>query len=80
MFCCRRSRQDRALEKARDYLDKEVNIYKIIQMRRYLMDAIKTLLPRERRQELIKKARYKVIEIDPLTPELSEENLEDSFF
>jgi len=80
LHCCRRARQSRALAKARNYLDKEVNIYKIIRMRRYMMEAIKVLLPREKRKELIKRTRYRPIEIDATADGRKKHPQEDSFF
>ena len=46
-----------------------------------MMEAIKLLLPRQKRQELIKQTRYRIIEIDPVsgTP-IKTDEVEDSFF
>ena len=78
-FCIKRSPQDKAIEKARDYLDKEVNIYKIIRMRRYMMEALKILITKPKRKELIKRTRYRTIDIDPRATGISK-SIEDSFF
>ena len=44
--CCRLSRRERVLVTARGHLKQEINIFSIIRMRRYIMRAIKELLPR----------------------------------
>jgi len=36
-------------------------------MRRYMMEAIKTLLPQNERHAIMQRTRYRMIEIDPIT-------------
>ena len=44
--CCKVTRRERILNIARSYLKQEINIFSIIRMRRYMMRAIKELVPR----------------------------------
>ena len=50
-----------ALEKARQALNKEVNIIEIIKILRYLKLAIKKVLPKNARVEAKKNSRYVIL-------------------
>ena len=45
-----------------------------------MMEAIKILVTRPKRKELIKKTRYRTIEIDQISAETGKKPQEDSFF
>ena len=55
---CKRSRKDDVQKLARSYLKREINIFQIIRMRRYLMRAIKELLPKKKRSEIVKRTKF----------------------
>ena len=61
---CKRSRKQKVLQKARDYYKKEINVFQIIRMRRYLMRAVKEILPRSKRELLRQHTKYSSIIAD----------------
>ena len=61
MSCCRRNIRLAELEKARKFLNKEVNIIHIIKALRYLKLAIKKVLPKHDRDEAKKSSRYVIL-------------------
>lgn len=63
LLCCRKSRKQRAIEKARQAMDREFNVVEILKSRRYFNKALKLLLPKQKRQVLIESSEY--IEVDP---------------
>ena len=50
--CCKQNRREKAFEKARDKLEKEMNIIELIKKQRYFARAIKHLLSQNFRLEL----------------------------
>ena len=67
MLCCKLSRREKAFAKARDRLEKEMNIIELVKSRRYFAKALKTLLPKSKRIELREQTRY--ILVDPSAEE-----------
>ena len=47
--CCRKDRAQRGMDKARKYIQKEINIVEIIKKLRYVTDALNHLLPEKKR-------------------------------
>ena len=64
LSCCRYNSKQAALEKARQALNKEVNIIEIIKLLRYLKLAMKKVLPKNVRDEAKKSSRYVILEND----------------
>ena len=64
LFCCRQSRNNRAFNKAREVLSKEVNVYEVIQSRRYIQKALKHLLSNEDRRRIRRTSKQIVIDPD----------------
>ena len=60
--CCRRNKRHAAIEKARQALNKEVNIINIIRILRYLKLAMRQVLPKHVRIEAKKRSRYVVLD------------------
>ena len=61
--CCKKSRKQRSLEKARDIIDQEFNVIKIVQAHRYFRKALELVLVKKKRLELLNECE--VEEIDP---------------
>ena len=61
--CCRKSRSQRGMDKAREQILKETNIVEIIKKLRYVTDALRYLLPESKRFEIKERNRY--VQIDP---------------
>lgn len=64
-FCCTSSRKERALQMARDKLDKEVNIIEIVKSWRYFDSAFRFLLDERKRLDLKERTRYLTVDPDP---------------
>ena len=64
LFCYKPSRKNRAFNKAREVLSKEVNVYEVIQLRRYISKALKHLLSFEDRRKIRRESRQIVIDPD----------------
>ena len=64
-FCCSYNRKERALQIAREKLDKEVNIIEIVKSWRYFDSAFRVLLDERKRLDLKERARYLTVEPDP---------------
>ena len=47
MLCCKRSQKEKAYARARDRLEKELDIIEVVKSRRYFAKALKTLLPKD---------------------------------
>ena len=75
-FVCSRimrsNRLERGFERARDKLEKEINIIEIIKSRRYFNRALKVLLPKKQRMKIKERSRYIAI-----NPDAESENEED---
>ena len=71
--CCRKSRHQKGLDKAREALAKEVDIIKMIKSRRYFHMAFRYLLPKEVRLDLKRFSHYVVI--DPDQEEVEQQKL-----
>jgi len=52
------------LKTARSYYKKEINVFSIIRMRRYLMRAIKEVIPRPKRAEIRHHTKFSQIIAD----------------
>ena len=63
LVCCKKSRQDIAIEKAIREMDDEIDIIEMIKSRRFFKTAFRQLIPSEERMRLKEKSRY--IMIDP---------------
>ena len=61
--CCRKSRAQRGMDKAREKIMKEINIVEIVKKLRYVTDALNYLLPEKKRFEIKQRNRY--VQIDP---------------
>ena len=64
LFCYKKSRKNRAFNKAREVLSKEVNVYEVIQSRRFISKALKHLLSFEDRRKIRRDSRQIVIDPD----------------
>mmetsp|Transcript_35517 Transcript_35517/g.43512 ORF Transcript_35517/g.43512 Transcript_35517/m.43512 type:complete len:99 (+) Transcript_35517:1249-1545(+) len=74
-FCWKPSRRDRAFKKARDMLEDEVNVYRVIQTRRFFSQVIKELLPVAKRREMQQISESIVIDPDSESePEVSDQD------
>ena len=62
---CKPDRLEMGFEKARERMEKETNIIEQIKTRRYFNTALRTILSKEVRMKLKKKARYTVVNPDP---------------
>ena len=62
--CCKMNRQEKAFSKAREKLEKELNVIELIKSRRYFAKALKMLVPPETRLRLREQTRYLVIDPD----------------
>ena len=58
------NRRERAFDKAREKLEKELNVIELIKSRRYFARALKMLVPPETRLRLREETRYLVIDPD----------------
>ena len=65
LVCCRTDRKQVALRKAREELEKEMNVIKLIRSRRFFHMALKHLLDPLIHKKLKEKSQYKEIEIEP---------------
>ena len=67
-FVCSRimksNRRERAFEKARKALEKEINIIEIIKSRRFSNEAIKYLLSKKQRMKIKERSRYHTVDPD----------------
>ena len=61
---CKLTRREKALLKARDKLDKEINIIEIVKSWRYYEQAIRYLLPEAQRLDLKARSRYEAVDPD----------------
>ena len=68
------SRREKAFDKARERLEKELNVIELIKSRRYFAKALKMLVPPETRLRLREETRYLVID-----PESEESDAENDF-
>ena len=64
LVCCRKSRHQKGLDKARQALEKEVDIFTMIKSRRYFHMALRYLLPKQVRLDLKRVSHYVVIDPD----------------
>ena len=69
---CNKSRSLRAVEKARERMEQEINIVHIVKSRRYFQRALRLLLSRRTREQMQKQSRYIYI-----NPDDSSENEKD---
>ena len=60
--CCKMNRQEKAFDKAREKLEKELNVIELIKSRRYFAKALKMLVPPETRLRLREQTRYLLID------------------
>ena len=56
------NRREKAFDKAREKLEKELNVIELIKSRRYFAKALNMLVPRETRLRLREQTRYLVID------------------
>ena len=62
MVCCKQGRYHEALEKAREVLEKEIDLIRLIRSRRYIHLGLKHLLDAPLRKELKEKSKYKDVD------------------
>ena len=63
-ICCTKNRREIAMEKAREKLNKEVNIIEIVKSWRYYERCLKYLLPEKTRMDFKERSRYITISPD----------------
>ena len=63
-ICCKKDRREIAMEKAREKLNKEVNIIEIVKSWRYYERCLKYLLPEKTRMDFKERSRYITISPD----------------
>ena len=63
-ICCKKDRREIAMEKAREKLNKEVNIIEIVKSWRYYERCLKYLLPEKARMDFKERSRYITINPD----------------
>ena len=68
------NRQEKAFDKAREKLEKELNVIELIKSRRYFAKALKMLVPAETRLRLREQTRYLLID-----PESDDSGLNSDF-
>ena len=61
---CKQSRNEKAMEIARNKLDKEINIIEIVKSWRYFERALKFLLPEKKRLDFKERSRYLTVNPD----------------
>ena len=64
-ICCKKNRREIAMHKAREKLNKEVNIIEIVKSWRYYERCLKYLLPEKTRMDFKERSRYITINPDP---------------
>lgn len=64
MICCKLNRKDRAFEKAREKLEKELNMLELLKSLRYHNLALKKLLSADVRFSLKQQTRHVIIDPD----------------
>ena len=69
MICCKLNREERAFEKAREKLEKELNMIELLKSLRYHHLALKKLLPADVRFSLKEQTRHVMVDPDSSSDE-----------
>ena len=62
--CCGKGQRNRAFAKARDELNRETSIIELIRQQRFIMSAVKELMPKGRVETLQQKSQFLIVEED----------------